>query len=811
MMAKTTRNRRTQKQRGKLILCLLAACCLLAWNRSVNAEQRTWVGTGSTDWHAATNWAPVGVPGPNDTASVSGAGFALTAGPVSLSELEVLNGAFVGTNDTLNTSGSLTVRGVDSRLSAGGDINALLSTVDNGGEMTFANRTFTSSTLTVGAGSVVNGSGTINLNAPNGIDRIDLSGTIAAINGSTLTLTGGDMFNGDDTGFIDALLGNIVVDARPALANDTGVHFRVADGRRLSFPQGWSTRNSERITLNGASELNALTFNNSGRTEIAAGGSTVTIDAATTSFVGNHGTIDVSSGTARFVAPVSNSLSGTLNVSDGSTLLLEQGANSRGLVQIGATAGDTGQIVGGQLLLENGTGELRGVGRIGNQLLSNRGIIFATGSASETLLIDTVEPFDPDGVTNVGEISVDGSSLLISPSASQPVSVFHSTMSLSHGGKYVMETGQLVLASEGSIDMETNGELVASSLSLAGTLRLGNSGGSLDADVAFADGSTIDFDGLNADLLLKRSSTVNVGANILHQPDSRLVVAETGSLNTEPGVSIPVAVENNGTLAPGLTAGTSTGLLSLGSDYSQADLGKLEITIAGTAAGDFDVLDIAGTAILDGAITANLLGGYVPQVGDAFDVMTAQLIAGTFDNSFIPLSGGLRLDVIQNTTSISLEVSQALLGPDLDGDGVVDVADVDSLVAQIAAGTNAAPFDLTGDASVDQADLSEWLVQAGSINLPSGAAYIVGDANLDGTVDGQDFLRWNTNKFTLTAAWSAGDFSADGSVDGQDFLLWNGNKFTSADAMMNAVPEPNLGLFVGYGLVLATMLKRSCR
>ena len=33
------------------------------------------------------------------------------------------------------------------------------------------------------------------------------------------------------------------------------------------------------------------------------------------------------------------------------------------------------------------------------------------------------------------------------------------------------------------------------------------------------------------------------------------------------------------------------------------------------------------------------------------------------------------------------------------------------------------------------------------MNLPSGNPYLLGDANLDGTVDGQDFLIWNSNKF----------------------------------------------------------------
>ena len=64
-----------------------------------------------------------------------------------------------------------------------------------------------------------------------------------------------------------------------------------------------------------------------------------------------------------------------------------------------------------------------------------------------------------------------------------------------------------------------------------------------------------------------------------------------------------------------------------------------------------------------------------------------------------------------------------------------------------------------------------------------------GDANLDGVVDGLDFIEWNTDKFTANAEWCAGDFNADGFIDGLDFIIWNDNKFMSSSDR-SAVPEP---------------------
>ena len=130
---------------------------------------------------------------------------------------------------------------------------------------------------------------------------------------------------------------------------------------------------------------------------------------------------------------------------------------------------------------------------------------------------------------------------------------------------------------------------------------------------------------------------------------------------------------------------------------------------------------------------------------------------------------------------------------DFNDDGTLDGTDVDALVAEIAAMTNATMFDLTGDGLVDDADLTRWLVVAGAVNLPSGNPYLYGDANLDGVVDGSDFIRWNENKFTLIAAWTAADFNADGTVDGLDFIVWNENRFMSSDDV-SSVPEPSLGV-----------------
>lgn len=151
------------------------------------------------------------------------------------------------------------------------------------------------------------------------------------------------------------------------------------------------------------------------------------------------------------------------------------------------------------------------------------------------------------------------------------------------------------------------------------------------------------------------------------------------------------------------------------------------------------------------------------------------------------------------------------LSGDLNGDRVLDCADIDALSRQIAAGTNLPAFDLTGDGLVDENDLSQWIVDAGAANLPSQNAYLLGDLNLNGIVDSTDLgLLLNNFGSSNDVAYCHGDVKADGIVDSTDLgrLL---NNFGATSAMHNAVPEPGsqpLLLLTLVGMTLMSMRRR---
>ncbi len=161
-----------------------------------------------------------------------------------------------------------------------------------------------------------------------------------------------------------------------------------------------------------------------------------------------------------------------------------------------------------------------------------------------------------------------------------------------------------------------------------------------------------------------------------------------------------------------------------------------------------------------------LSGGQLP-VGDYMATLNAR-VSDLYGNHLMPFA------------PLTITVSSTTPDGDFNDDGLYDLLDIDALVGVIAAQSHNPLFDLTQDGLVDLADRDAWLAEAGGINLGPGRVYRLGDANLDGVVDGQDFILWNSNKFTATNQWSLGDFNADGVVDGQDFILWNSNKFTSA-------------------------------
>ena len=69
---------------------------------------------------------------------------------------------------------------------------------------------------------------------------------------------------------------------------------------------------------------------------------------------------------------------------------------------------------------------------------------------------------------------------------------------------------------------------------------------------------------------------------------------------------------------------------------------------------------------------------------------------------------------------IVAELAAPTVDGDFNDDGSYDCLDIDALVAAIATNSTDLGFDLTGDHIIDTADLDQWRVEAGSVNLGPG-------------------------------------------------------------------------------------------
>ncbi len=201
--------------------------------------------------------------------------------------------------------------------------------------------------------------------------------------------------------------------------------------------------------------------------------------------------------------------------------------------------------------------------------------------------------------------------------------------------------------------------------------------------------------------------------------------------------------------------------------------------IVGTAFSPIDPL--LAPLINNGGVTETML----PQLGSpAIERGDPAVLPspGSFDQRGAPFDR-----VVHRMDMGSVELQSSFPGPDLNADGLVDAADINLLTQEIAIAGYVGSFDMNVDGILDLADIDRWLCKAGHTNLGPNLSYRVGDANLDGFVDGIDFVTWNANKFSPSSDWTSGDFDADGAVDGSDFVRWNANKFL-APFVCNPVP-----------------------
>ena len=128
-------------------------------------------------------------------------------------------------------------------------------------------------------------------------------------------------------------------------------------------------------------------------------------------------------------------------------------------------------------------------------------------------------------------------------------------------------------------------------------------------------------------------------------------------------------INQGATLAPG----NSPGITEVFGNYSQDANSTLQIEIGNVSAGigGYDALHVSGLAELGGTLVVDLYnfggGAFVPQLGDAFNIVEAETITGDFDVFMLALLGGglgwelnYFVDAFGSTDVLELSVASAV-------------------------------------------------------------------------------------------------------------------------------------------------------
>ena len=282
------------------------------------------------------------------------------------------------------------------------------------------------------------------------------------------------------------------------------------------------------------------------------------------------------------------------------------------------------------------------------------------------------------------------------------------------------------------------------------------------------------------------------GANVLFNDTNNLHYAVTLNTVVSPA-SVTVnnsagnyTISGTGSIAGtgSLTkSGTGTLTLSTANTYSggtTVSAGVLEIipTSATTSALPAGTVTISGNGLLQLApnVTLGSQSANAPATAPTSNVnITSLSITGnaTLDitNNHIIINYGSGPDPI---TSIAAWIASGYAGGTWTGSGIISSA----------AQTNAGSYGLGYADSADPGNPAG--LSSGQIEI---MYTLLGDANLDGKVNGTDFnlMAANFNQ-AVTNGWDEGDFNYDGKVNGSDFVLLadNFNQFASQSAVSAA-------------------------
>jgi hypothetical protein len=367
-----------------------------------------------------------------------------------------------------------------------------------------------------------------------------------------------------------------------------------------------------------------------------------------------------------------------------------------------------GELQGGAITVGNTNG-IKGRGLVSARVVNNTRL--EADSAGNTLAFQTAaNDNDWDGGANTGVLAVsNGATLEVRDNAT-----------FTYGGTVIATDGSLVYSKGFGFNFFSTStvNLSESTLQADETTTLGgaiNVGAGADSTInvqvnRFLDIKSTSVVTLNGNLRLA-SNNGHIEAGATFSGAGAVIVPDGSHLVPEANANINALLVNEGAIRPSNFDGV--GRVDL-RDYQQTDSGELYVELTGTLLNQFDRLVISGAAQLDGYLNIDIDGGFVPALGQSFNIISATGgVLGQFDHADVSgMPAGLTFHINYLPTAVQLQVvSTPMLSADFDDDGDVDSTDL--AIWRAAFDLNQLG-DADGDNDSDGADFLIWQRQQGS-------------------------------------------------------------------------------------------------
>jgi hypothetical protein len=211
-----------------------------------------------------------------------------------------------------------------------------------------------------------------------------------------------------------------------------------------------------------------------------------------------------------------------------------------------------------------------------------------------------------------------------------------------------------------------------------------------------------------------------------------ITIDEGTRMHLENNTNVGVDVDNAGRLEVGFVASevgidlSAPGSALIRGNVSQASTGTFAVNFAGLVQGSqFDVLNVTQTARLGGTLEVSTIDGFVPSIGNTFQILTADSVVNTFASVFAFDEAdllGFGVTVLYSAIDVVVRIENVFLLGDYNMNGVVDAADYTvwrNTLGQMGAGLAA---DGNGDSVVDADDYGVWKSHFGNMAPGSGSA-----------------------------------------------------------------------------------------